>query len=280
MPLNRRTFLRTLGVAAAFAAPFAVPFRLRAAKRAIGLQLYTVRTAMARDVEATLAEVAAVGYRTVEFAGYHGVTPARIRQLLQEHGLTAPSSHVPFTESAGDWERALAAAREAGHEYVTVPWLPESARSTPDAWRRTAEQLNRMAAAARAAGLCFAYHNHDFELTRLGDVVALELLMAGTDPGLVEFQLDVYWAVRAGHDPIDWLRRYPGRVTMLHLKDSSGAPDHRIVDVGAGTIDFPAILAQADVAGVRHSFVEHDRPADAMASIRASHDYLSRMEGS
>lgn len=234
---------------------------------------------MGRDVDATLAAVAAIGYRTVEFAGYHGHSPAGIRQLLERHGLTAPSSHVPYTESADAWDRALADACEVGHEYVTVPWLPESARSTPDAWRRTAQQLNRLATAAHAAGIRLAYHNHDFELTRLGDVVPLDLLLADTEPGLVEFQLDVYWAARAGHDPVAWLQRHPRRFTMLHLKDSSGPPDHRMLDVGAGTIDFPAILAQADVADVRHSFVEHDRPADAMASIRSSYDYLSRMEG-
>jgi sugar phosphate isomerase/epimerase len=122
-----------------------------------------------------------------------------------------------------------------------------------------------------------AYHNHDFELTPMDGQLPLELLLRGTDPALVDFELDLYWATFAGQDPLDWFARHPGRFAMLHLKDSAGAPDHRMTAAGAGRIDFARILARRGKAGVKHVFVEHDNPADAFASVRASRDYLARL---
>ena len=123
-----------------------------------------------------------------------------------------------------------------------------------------------------------AYHNHEFELQPVDGQVPLELLVAGTDPSLVDFELDLYWLTHAGHDPFDWFARHPGRFAMLHLKDSKGAPDHVMTSVGDGRIDFPKILAARPKAGVKHVFVEHDNPTDAFASLGASIGYLKKLQ--
>ena len=243
----------------------------------IGVQLYTVRQAAARDLPGTLARIAEIGYRDVEFAGYYGKTPAEVRELLTRYNLGAPSSHIPVASLRGDWKKALDEAKVIGHEYVTIPWLGDADRASLDTWKRVAELFNRGGADAKAAGLRFAYHNHDFEFRRIGDVVPFDVLLAETDPALVSFEMDIYWLVKAGHDPVAYLTRHRNRFTMVHAKDSSGAPDHRMVDVGAGSIDFARILPIAVGAGVKHVFVEHDQPADPMASIAASYQHLAKL---
>jgi sugar phosphate isomerase/epimerase len=174
-----------------------------------------------------------------------------------------------------DWARALDDAAAIGHRYVTIPWIGTDQRRTIDDWKRVAGLFNERAAQARAVDLRFAYHNHDFEFVRAGGTVPFDVLLAETEPDLVDFELDIYWITRAGFDPLDYLARHPGRFRMTHLKDSAGAPDHRMQDVGSGTIDFARIIAAANGAGARHHFVEHDQPSDPMAAIRASYEYLA-----
>lgn len=242
----------------------------------VGIQLYTVRAEMRRDLEGTLRRIAGIGYREVEFAGYFGRTPAQIRATLEQNGLSAPSTHIGYDLIASGWDRALDDALACGHRYVTIPWLPTDARQSVDSWRRVAETFNRAADAARKRGLLFAYHNHDFEFVRVGDVVPFDLLLRETDPALVHFQMDVFWVVKGGGDPAAYLRAHPTRFTMLHVKDSGGPPAHAQVDVGKGVIDFAAILRQdADQRRViRHVFVEHDQPADPMAFAASSFHHM------
>jgi sugar phosphate isomerase/epimerase len=141
-----------------------------------------------------------------------------------------------------------------------------------------AQRFNRVAAMARAAGVRFAFHNHNAEFRKIGDAVPLDILLKETDPALVDFQMDLYWVVNAGADPLDYLARFPGRFRMVHVKDSMGPPNHRMADVGAGTIDFKKIFAQSAKAGVEHYFVEHDDPADPLASAAASYKYLHALQ--
>jgi sugar phosphate isomerase/epimerase len=199
----------------------------------------------------------------------------QIRELLTRYGLGAPSSHIPIASLRGDWKKALDEAGTIGHEFVTIPWIGDEDRRSADSWKRTAELFNRGGAEAKASGLRFAYHNHDFEFRRTGDVIPFDLLLAETDPALVSFEMDIYWLVKAGHDPLDYFTRFPNRFTMVHAKDSAGPPEHRMVDVGAGTIDFARILPRGVAAGVKHVFVEHDQPADPMGSIAASYRHLA-----
>ncbi len=276
---SRRSFLATLGVTAlgltglnAGVACATIPARRKLNK--IGLQLYTVRDLMKDDVPGTLAKVKAAGYQEVEFAGYFGRTPAQIRDLLQQNGLTSPSSHLPIEAFEKDARSVLADAKAIGNEWATVPWIPEERRKTVDDWKRIAGLLNNFGSQAKSQGLRLAYHNHDFEIRPIGGVRPLDLLLTGTDPSLVDFEMDLYWVVFGGGDPLDFFNRYPGRFAMVHVKDSAGPPDNRMVDVGSGKINFPAIFAQSDKAGIKHYFVEHDQPADPIATITNSANYL------
>jgi sugar phosphate isomerase/epimerase len=279
---NRRTFLATLGAAALGGTALGCVARASAAPRRtlsrIGLQLYTLRAEMGRDLPGTLARVAEIGYREVEFAGYFNRPPAEIRALLERNGLTSPSTHIPFGEIRGNWRKTLDEATAIGHRWVTIPWLAAEERRDLDGWKRVAELFNRAAGEAKAAGLRFAYHNHDFELARVGDTTGLDVLLANTDPALVDYELDLYWTVKAGADPVDYFTRYPKRFPMVHVKDSAGAPQHRMTEVGGGTIDFRRIFAAGDRGGIQHYFVEHDNPTNPMGSVRSSYAYLAKLE--
>ena len=277
---TRRNFLATLGVAAfgiasrdAFAATEILASRKRLKR--IGLQLYTVRDLMKNDLPGTLAKVAAAGYKEVEFAGYFGRTPAQIRNLLRRNRLSSPSSHLPFDSLESGWQKQLDDAKAAGHKWATIAWLPEEKRRTLDDWKRHAALFNRAGAQAKAAGLRFAYHNHDFEIRRMGDTRPLDLLLDSTDPSLVDYELDLYWVVAGGGSPIDFLSRHPKRFPLVHVKDSAGPPENKMVDVGAGTIDFRSIFAKSD--RIKHYFVEHDQPADPIATIRNSYKNLQAL---
>lgn len=269
--MDRRTFMATLGAALVMRAPS------RTRLDRIGLQLYTVRDRMAADVEGTLAAVAAVGYTEVEFAGYFGKSPAEIRAMLGRHGLTSPAAH--FGSIAPDaWRASLDAAKTIGHQYVVVPWIPAEARQTLDGYKRVGDDFNRVAAQAQSAGLQFAYHHHDFEFAPMEGRIPLDVLLEHTDPKLVRLEMDLYWITKGGQDPLKYFQRWPGRIPLMHVKDSLGAPEHRMTEVGAGTIDFKRIFARRAQAGIRHYFVEHDQPANPLASINASYDYLKRLE--
>jgi sugar phosphate isomerase/epimerase len=279
---SRRQFLGTLGRAAFGVATLGglQPSRLaglgRAPRTPIGIQLYTVRTLMARDFDGTLAALAGIGYREVEFAGYFGRTPPQVHDALGRSGLASPSTHIALPADDAAWQRTLDDANAIGHRWVTIAWLDAPMRRTPDDWVRIAERFNHLGTLANKARLRFAYHNHDFEFARIGDDTLFDTLLARTEPALVDLEMDIYWVVRGGADPRAIIREHPGRFPLLHLKDAGAAPERRMVDVGAGTIDFPAILA-ADRATLKHAFVEHDQPADPLASARASYSYLSTL---
>jgi sugar phosphate isomerase/epimerase len=246
----------------------------------VGIQLYSVREEMRRDMPATLAGLAAIGYREVEFAGYFGRTPAQVRELLERTKLAAPSTHVDYQTVRTNWDRTFDEAVAIGHQFVTVPYLPNEVRRSADTWRQVADEFNRAGERAHARGLRFAYHNHDFEFVRTDGLVPFDLLLAETDPAAVSFQMDVYWTTKAGGDPREYFRKHPSRFSMLHIKDSAGPPEHKQVDVGSGTIDFAAILRldAEQQRSVKHAFIEHDQPPDPMAFAKKSFDYLSRLE--
>ncbi len=242
----------------------------------LGVQLYTLRAEMRSSVEATLARVRDIGYREVEFWNYYNRTPRQIRDALRAAGLRAPSAHVGLDALEGDQAaRTFEAARIIGHRYLVVAWMPAEWRRTLDDWRRVADRMNRVGEAARAAGLQYAYHNHDYEFRPLEGRVPFDLLCEATDPRLVRIELDLFWITHGGADPLAFMQRWPGRVPMIHVKDRTA--EGRMVDVGAGAMDWRAIFARRRQAGIRHYFVEHDEPPDPFASVRASYEYLSRL---
>jgi sugar phosphate isomerase/epimerase len=252
--------------------PSAFSFRRSARIARIGVQLYTVRGLMQRDFEGTLARVAQIGFREVEFAGYFGRTPAQVLALLRRNRLTAPASHIDINLLSGDWAKSLEDARVIGHRYVVVAWTPQERRRTLDDWRRIAELFNRAGEQASRSGLGFAYHNHDFEFVPLENQLPFDVLLEATDPNYVKIEMDLFWIRKGGHEPLGYFQRWPGRFPMVHVKDMTA--DGRMVDVGAGAVDWRAIFAHRRQAGIEHYFVEHDEPADPMASIAASYRYL------
>ncbi|HEU5048855.1 MAG TPA: sugar phosphate isomerase/epimerase [Gemmatimonadales bacterium] len=239
---------------------------------AIGVQLYTLRSLLRNDFEGTLAALARIGYREVEFAGLYDRSPADIRAILEREGLMAPAGHYPLEALRDDPNRTLDTAAELGHRYVVVAWLAEGDRNSGDALRRTAELFNRIGGAAAARDLRFAYHNHDFEFRPVGGELPFDVLLAETDPGMVWYEMDLFWIRKGGRDPLDYFARHPGRFPLVHVKDM--AAGEKMVDVGAGEIDWKAIFARRQQAGIEHYFVEHDEPADPLASITASYRYL------
>ena len=243
----------------------------------IGIQLYTLRTLLAKDFEGTLARVAEIGYKEVELAGFFGRTPVQLRELLAKHGLTSPSSHIAMPDTDAAWTRTLEDANTIGNKWVVMPWIDATQRKSPDDWPRIAERYNVLAAKAKAAGLRFAYHNHDFELVKVGDSTGLEVLLSKTDPALVDFEMDIYWIVKGGGDPFDFIARHPKRFPLMHVKDATAAPERKMMDVGSGTIDFAKIFAAGAASGMKHAFVEHDNPADPSASARASYTHLAAL---
>lgn len=282
---DRRTFLATLGAAALTIAarPERVTLPLPGIGgsrrlRKIGLQLYTVRDAMAKDVPGTLERVAQIGYKEVEFAGYFNHSPHEIRELLAKNKLTSPSSHVAYPADAAAWHKTVDEAKAAGHQYVTIAWTPDEKRK--DGYKKVADDFNKAGAVAKKAGLQFAYHNHDYELASTGEgPLPLDVLFENTDPALVTFEMDLYWMVHGGADPLAYLKKYPGRVSMVHVKDAKADPQHTMTAVGQGSIDFPKIFAYdaAHGAHIKHAFVEHDQPEDPWASITTSYEYLEKM---
>lgn len=267
--------MRRRALLAAGAAAVATPASARTIER-IGVQLYTVRELLQRDFEGTLAKIAAIGYREVEFGGLEGPSPKETLAMLKRHGLSAPSGHAQLDALERHLPKVLEDANAREQKYVVCPSIDEDRHRTLDDWKRLCATFNLIGAQAKRAGLAFAYHNHDFEFQTVDGQLPYELLLANTDPALVGMELDLYWMTHAGHDPVAWFKRHPGRFPLLHLKDATR--QSAITDVGSGTIDFKRILGVAKGAGVTHCFVEHDDPVDPMKSIETSLTNLSKLE--
>lgn len=282
MPTSRRDFMREasalLGGAACLPRHWAMTARSRRAPdqlSRIGVQLYTVRSLMEKSVERTLAQVAQAGYSEVEFAGYFGRTPAQIADRLAQYGLTSPSAHVGLPEMRGaDWPRHVETAARIGHTWLVLAWIPDADRASVDTYKAVGDTMLAAADVAKKAGLRVGYHNHDFEFAPLGPTRGYDVLLEHTKGTDITFEMDLYWTVRSGVDPLAYFAKWPGRFPLVHVKDSSGAPTHTMMDVGKGQIDFGKIFAQRALAGTTHFYVEHDQPGDPVQTITASAAYL------
>jgi sugar phosphate isomerase/epimerase len=289
--MDRRRFLGAAGAALAAAAlpaaaAFPAPGEARAAApgralrgtehiERVGVQLYTIRGEMERDFAGSLAHVARIGYREVEFAGYFGHTPAQVHELLEANGLTAPGAHVALERLRTELGTVIEEAKVVGHDYIVCPALPEKERD-PDGYAHLVEALHGAGKAARPAGVGIAYHNHNFDFAPFPDGSRpYDYLLAHLDPHLVRLELDLFWAFKGGADPLDLFRRAPGRFPMVHVKDMDAAGG--MTDVGKGTIDWARIFGEHRRAGIQHYFVEHDEPADPWATVTASYEYLRQL---
>ena len=198
--------------------------------------------------------------------------------MLDRLGLTAPSMHVPFESLEAGWDKVLDEAHQLGCRYIVVPSIPAAMRASLDDYRRAAEKFTRGAEGAAKVNLRFAYHNHDIDFAPIDRRLPFDVLLEASDPKLVGIELDLYWIVRSGQDPQRYFNRWPGRCKLVHVKDSLGAPQHRMSEVGAGIIDWPPLLARARAAGCEHFLVEQDDAAEPLASIATSFSYLHNLK--
>lgn len=258
----------------------------------IGLQLYTVRNAMGKDPAATLAKVASIGYNSVEGATYtgsqkfYGMDAKSFAALLKQNGLIMPSSHYRLGEDKEngkdvlgtmlhEWDKAVDDAKEAGASYMVCAWLSPAERGNIDHYKQLAEHLNKAGETCKKAGIQLCYHNHDFEFMEDNGQLPYTVLLNNTDKDNVKFELDLYWATKAGHDPVELFKANPGRYPLWHVKDMDNTPQKAFTEVGNGTIDFKRIFKESKTAGLKYFFVEQDMtPGDPFDSITKSITYV------
>ena len=242
----------------------------------VAVQLYSIRDACSADFAGALRKVAEIGYKNVEFAGFNGLTAAQVKPILKDLGLGVVAAHVGIDAFAEDKAQAtIADYIEIGCPYVVVPYLPEDLRKDAAGYKATAGRLNEIGKLAKANGLKAGYHNHAFEFEQVFDGVSgEEILIAETDPSLVCFELDTYWALRAGVDPVAFLKKNPGRFELIHIKDMDPV-DKSFSEIGTGLLPLDGIVAAAPSIGAKALIVEQDVcKRDPLESIAISFNNL------
>ncbi|MCA1745195.1 MAG: sugar phosphate isomerase/epimerase [Bacteroidales bacterium] len=285
---NRRQFIKSsamgaLGIAllGRYGLAACVQPQGASAHPGIGLQLYTIRDAMDKDVAGTLKMVADIGYQNLELAGYndgqfYGYSPSDFKTLVNDLGMKIISSHTGVEVKGVDISNveAIAAAHaELGIEYCVQPWLVEERRVSADSYRQFVAELNTIGEIMRNYGIRFAYHNHDFEFKEVDGLIPFtDIFLPESNPDFLTFEIDNYWVKRAGFDPIEVMTQFPGRFELWHIKDMEASDDQFFAPVGEGVIDYAEIMKVKDVAGMKYFFVEQDATRDgkAMEAIATS----------
>ncbi len=240
----------------------------------IAIQLWTVRDLVAKDLPGTIGTLAGVGYRAVEFAGLAGCDPSTVRAALDANDVRAAGAHVPFEALQEDLSAQLDVLATLGCSRVVIPSVPPRWHSGATQVRDLALRIGELAAACAARGFSLAYHNHDSEFAPLDGTTMWDLLVRGLEEG-VELEVDVYWAARAGRDPVALIEAESSRVALLHMKDMGPGPDRLDMPVGDGTLPWDAILDAGRRAGVEWYVVEQDYPTDPIVSAQRGFTFLS-----
>ncbi|AMR30856.1 xylose isomerase [Mucilaginibacter sp. PAMC 26640] len=287
---SRRSFLKTSAVLGTglLMAPDVLFARN---KKYIGVQLYTVRDAMAKDPVGTLAKVKAVGFNTLEGATYtgtqkfYGMEPDQFKQVLKDNGLMMPSGHYMLGEGmatakgtiTNEWQKAVDDAAEVGLKYMVCAYLLDTERGSLEHYKQTADKLNTAGEICKKAGIQLCYHNHDFEFKQEDGKYPYEVLLNSTDKDLVKMEMDIYWMYRAKQDVVAMFNQHPGRFPLWHVKDMDNTPKQMFTEVGNGVIPFKKIFEHADKAGLKYFFNEQDIcPGDPFNSITQSYAYIKK----
>ena len=283
---TRRTFLAQAGLVAA---GVMIKPNLLSAKstNGVGLQLYSLRDQLPKDVKGVIAQVAKAGYKEVETfgfnqqTGYWGLPGKDFGQLLKDNGLSTPSGHYGLDQYFGegktdDLKAYIEVANTIGQTYIIIPSLNHNFIKTVDDCKGVADKMNKIAEICKASGLKLGYHNHNFEWHPVGDTTFYDVVLNNTDPKLVNMEMDLYWVVRAGQDPLAIFQKHPGRFTFVHNKDRDKTNAELNTEIGNGDIDFKAILGKAKLAGIKHFIVEQENCTniDPYVSITKSASYL------
>jgi sugar phosphate isomerase/epimerase len=231
----------------------------------VGLQLYTLRDDLAQDFRGTLRKVAELGYEGVEFAGYGGLPAEELRDLLQELNLKAIGAHVSLVNSRNDLNKEIAYLKTIGATYYIIPHIAADDRKDGEAWKELFSYFEQAGKQVRDAGLQFGYHNHAFEFElKIGDQFVFDAMYSLTTPDHVTVEMDVCWVQYAGQNPLEYIKRYSGRLPLLHLKDFNRGPDNAMdtVELGKGEVELKKVIQASSDAGVEWLIVEQDRCAN------------------
>jgi len=247
-------------------------------KFGIGLQLYTIRDAMAKDVPGSLKQVSDLGFKYLELASYangkfYGYEPAEFKKLVHGLGMEILSSHTQVEALGITLDNAKKMAEDhakIGVKYCVQPWVVEEARTTLDSYKKMAAEWNKVGGIMKEHKIQFGYHNHNFEFDTVeGKIPYYDVFMVELDKNLVTMELDLFWATKAGQNPVEMFKKYPGRFQLFHMKDmfTKEAPFYKpstndFAPVGAGLINFKEILAAKKIAGLKYMFVEQDSTKD------------------
>ena len=286
--IKRRAFIINSGLA--LGALALIPtLAFDSKKKNVGLQLYTLRDSLPKDVKGILQKVSKAGYTEVETYGFSikdgffGTSVKDFKSILSDNGLKATSGHFDFAplikDNTTDFLKAsIETANTLGSEYVVVPWIDEPLRKSIDDYKKIALKINEAAVLCKEAGLKIAYHNHDFEFIDFGGTTGYEILLTETDKNLVDFEMDLYWVVRSGKNPLKLFKDNPGRFTMWHVKDLDKGNPAWNTEIGDGAVDFKSIFAEAKLSGMKRFFVEQETnySPNPIESIKASFDYVQK----
>ncbi|AVR45137.1 sugar phosphate isomerase/epimerase [Christiangramia fulva] len=285
--ITRRNFLKRSAMAVA--ATSVLPSLLYSCDKnyPLGLQLYSLRETIGDDVAGTLSKVAKVGFKEVETYGYSienqfwGVSANEFKNMLDRNGLNSPSGHYgldPYLKQAGtrdDFAYTIEVAKKLGQEYVIIPHISESLRTSIDDYKRLAGKMNQAGEMCKNAGLKLAYHNHAFEFEDYNGQTGFDVFLKNTDKDLVYFEMDIYWVVRGGKDPVAMIQQHPGRFPLWHVKDMSKTNHELNTEIGNGTIDFEKIFEIAKEAGAKHFILEQENfEMDPYKSLAKSYNYI------
>lgn len=254
--------------------------------KSFGLQLWTLRDEFNKGTNPTdlLKQVAAAGYHHVEsFDGqkgmFWGMKNTEFKKYLTELGMTIHSAHCNLEADA---DKKISEAAEIGMKYLIYPW--EGAGKTADDYKKLADKFNKWGEACNKAGIRFAFHNHDFTFKAMNGQFMQDVLMQNTDAGLVDYQMDIFWVVAAGQDPEEWMKKYPNRFRLSHVKDRSKTPaaeeGKNSVELGTGTINWSKILKTARETGMKYYIVEQEAYPNGspMAAARTNAAYMKKLK--
>ncbi|MBN2001446.1 sugar phosphate isomerase/epimerase [candidate division KSB1 bacterium] len=245
----------------------------------IGLQVFTIQKPYQNDYKAALRQVAEIGYTTLELGGPMGDSLEEFLAFLKELGLRPLAGGASMSGFVESTQAVIEESLKMGKEWIICywPWTDSKEGKTLDDWIKVAEQLNKIGEQVKKAGLKFAYHNHDLEFEITEGKIPYDILLDRTDPALVAMEIDLYWIIKGNQEPIPYFEKYPGRFPLWHVKDMDNTEERSFACVGQGIIDFPSIFERAETAGLKHMFVEHDRPEDPMECARVSFEYLNNL---
>jgi sugar phosphate isomerase/epimerase len=258
----------------------------------IGVQLWSVKDVLEKDLAGTIQKLSAIGYKEIEsypgeMGHYYGMEPKEFKKLLEDNGMKLISSHVGSgskTGKAETWHQAtllqkfdelVEHAAETGQEYLTCSWLDESLRGD---LKGVADLFNAAGEKCKKRGLQFAYHNHDFEFKKAGDGLLYDYMLDHTDKDLVKYEMDMYWVVRGGQDPVAYFNKYPNRFPLGHVKDMDKQDQSKNTEIGKGSINFAELLKTAKQNGMKHFIIEQESfTMPSIQSMKEDYEYMSHL---